>query len=150
MAAAFVCLIVFRWGIYGSEEEFNRHGFEYMFISFFIVTAIWVMFTLLTKPCEKQKLREFYEKVRPSGSFWKPVSGEVRLDGCREMSTHARDNLKLAFLWWVAAIVATLGRLFGIDKLLFREPACCVFWLVVFAAGGIVAFRAVRKLTAED
>jgi SSS family solute:Na+ symporter len=150
MAAAFVCLIVFRWGIYGSEAEFNRHGFEYMFISFFIVTAIWLTVTLLTKPCEKQKLREFFEKVRPSGPFWKPVSDEVRPGELAAARAHERDNLKLAFLGWVAAVVATLGCLFALGKLLLYESVWAVFWLVVFAAGSIVAFWAVRKLTAED
>ncbi|MEJ2705738.1 MAG: hypothetical protein P8Z79_25150, partial [Sedimentisphaerales bacterium] len=143
MAAAFVSLVVFRWGIYGSEAEFNRHGFEYMFISFFIVTTIWVTVTLLTRPCEKQKLREFYKKVRPSGPFWRPVSSEV---GPGEGGP-ANDSLKVAFLGWVAAIVATLGCMFGIGKLLFYESLWGVCWLVVGIAGGAVTLWSVRKLT---
>jgi len=145
MAAAFVSLIVFRWGIYGSEAEFNQHGFEYMFISFFIVTAIWVATTLLTRPCDKQKLRVFYETVRPAGPFWKPVSNEVG----EHTGTHRKDNLRVAFIGWMASNVATLSCLFGLGKLLLCEYMSGVFWLVAFAVSGVIALWAVRKLTAE-
>jgi solute:Na+ symporter, SSS family len=146
MAAAFVSLVVFRWGIYGSEAEFNKHGFEYMFISFFIVTAIWVAATLLTKPCDKKKLREFYEKVRPAGPFWKPVSDEAsKAEGAPE-----RDSLKVALVGWLAANLATLSCLFGLGKLLLCEYLYGVSWLVVSVASGWVTWLAIRKLTAPN
>jgi len=143
MAAAFVSLIVFRWGIYGSEAEFNRHGFEYMFISFFIVTTIWVTITLLTKPCDDRKLKEFYQKVRPSGPFWKPASG----DSGEPADTSARDNLKVAFAGWLASILTTLGCLFGLGKLLFGEYLWGACWLGVCVLSGAVTLWSVRTLT---
>ena len=146
MAAAFVSLIVFRWGIYGSEAEFNQHGFEYMFISFFIVTAIWITITLLTKPCSKQKLRAFYGTVRPAGPFWKPISDQMG----EHAGTNAKDNLKVAFVGWLASNLATLSCLFGLCKLLLCEYLLGAVWLVVFAASGVVALGAVRRLTAEN
>jgi SSS family solute:Na+ symporter len=146
MAAAFVSLAVFRWGIYGTEAQFNQHGFDYMFISFFIVTTIWVIVTLLTKPCEKQKLRDFYHKVNPAGPFWKPVSGYTEeLEG-----TSARDNLKVAFVGWLASILATLGCLFGLGKFLLCEYLWGVCWLVVCVLSGAVTLWSVRKLTKHD
>ena len=144
MAAAFVSLIVFRWGIYGSEAEFNRHGFEYMFISFFIVTAIWVTVTLLTKPCDKKKLKEFYRKVRPSGPFWKPVSGGIQEDG----EGGERDSLKVAVIGWLAAVLTTLSCLFGVGKLLLREYLWGVCWLVACGVGAVITLWSVRELTA--
>ncbi|MBN2315243.1 MAG: Na+:solute symporter [Sedimentisphaerales bacterium] len=146
MATAFVSLIVFRWGIYGSEAEFNRHGFEYMFISFFIVTTLWVIITLLTKPCDERKLKDFYQKVRPSGPFWKPVSAET----VEPADTRARDNLKVAFVGWLASILATLGCLFGLGKLLLKEYLWGVCWLVVCALSGVITLWSVRKLTNDN
>ena len=143
MAAAFVSLIVFRWGIYGSEAEFNRHGFEYMFISFFVVTTIWVTITLLTKPCDKRKLRDFYEKVKPAGPFWKPVSDEIG----EFADASARDNLKVAFVGWLASILTTLGCLFGLGKFLLCEYLWGVCWLVGCGLSGAVTLWSVRKLT---
>ena len=146
MAAAFINLIVFRWGIYGSEVEFNRHGFEYMFLSFFIITTIWVTVTFLTKPCDKQKLKAFYEKVRPAGPFWKPVSDDV----AEHASTRAKDNLRVAFVGWLASILATLSCLFGLGKLLLCEYRWGVYWLVACVLSGVVTLWSVRKLTAGD
>ena len=146
MSAAFVTLIVFRWGIYGSEAEFNRHGFEYMFISFFIVTTIWVTVTLLTKPCYRQKMREFYKKVRPSGPFWKPISGDMS----EHKDTSAQDSLKVAFIGWLASNVTTLSCLFGFGTLLLCEYLCAVGWLVACVASGAVTLWSVRKLTAGN
>ena len=145
MAAAFVCLVVFRWGIYGSEAEFDRHGFEYMFISFFIVTPIWVAVTLLTKPCEKRKLQEFYKTVRPAGPFWKPVTADMP-----EQDKAPKDNLKVAFVGWVAANLATLACLFGVGNLLLCEYRLGVYWLVVFVVATVATYWAVRKLTVPD
>jgi SSS family solute:Na+ symporter len=144
MAAAFVNLIVFRWGIYGSEAEFNRHGFEYMFISFFLVTAVWMAVTLLTKPCDQEKLKEFYERVRPAGPFWKPVAGA--LGAHPEAGTG--DNLKVALVGWLAAVLATLGCLFGVGKLLFSEPGWGLVWLAAGGIGAAVTLWSVRALTA--
>jgi SSS family solute:Na+ symporter len=144
MAAAFVSLIVFRWGIYGSEAEFNQHGFEYMFISFFLVTAIWVTVTLLTKPCDKEKLREFYERVRPAGPFWEPVSGGIR----EGTETGGRDSLKVAVTGWLAAVLATLSCLFGVGKLLFSEYLWGICWLAAGGVGAVVTLWSIRELTA--
>jgi SSS family solute:Na+ symporter len=146
MAAAFVSLIVFRWGIYGSEAQFNQHGFEYMFISFFIVTAVWVTVTLLTKPCDNRNLRTFYETVRPAGPFWKPVSEQIG----DTATIHVRDNLKVALVGWLSSNLATLSCLFGLGKLLLHEYQSGIFWLVVFAGSGAVALWAVRRLSAEN
>jgi len=143
MTAAFVNLIVFRWGIYGSEAQFNQHGFEYMFISFFVVTATWVTVTLLTKPCEKQKLKDFYRKVRPSGPFWKPVAADMD-------EVRSKDSLKVAFLGWLSSNLMTLSCLFGLGKLLLDEYLYAAYWLAAFLVSGAITLWSVRKLTTSD
>lgn len=145
MASSFITLIVFRWGIYGSEAEFNQHGFEYMFISFFIATPIWVAVTLLTKPCEKGKLQEFYKRVRPAGPFWKPVTA-----GMPEQDRAPKENLMVAFVGWVSANLATLACLFAVGDLLLCEYRLSVYWFIVFVVATVATYWAVRKLTVPD
>jgi len=143
MTAAFVNLIVFRWAIYGSEAEFNQHGFEYMFISFFVVTATWITATLLTKPSDKQKLKDFYLKVRPAGPLWKPVAADMD-------EVRSKDSLKVAFLGWLTSNLMTLSCLFGLGKLLLGENFYAAVWLIVFLVSGAITLWSVRKLTTSD
>jgi hypothetical protein len=134
-------LVAFRWGVYGSEAEFNRHGFEYMFISFGVVTAIWVTVTLLTKPCRAGKLREFYRKVRPAGPGWKIVTAQ--LDG---ESIVSPDRLSVACIGWLSANLATLSCLFTISKLLLGSPAAGGLWLGLCVVSSVVTVWAVRRM----
>jgi len=105
-----------------------------------------VTITLLSKPCEKPKLKAFYEKVKPSGPFWKPVSG----DNGESTDTSGRDNLKVALVGWLASILATLGCLFGLGKLLLCEYVWGACWLVVCVFSGTITLWSVRKLTQHD
>jgi Na+/proline symporter len=145
MAGAFLLLVVFRWGVYGSEAEFNRHGFEYMFISFGVVTAVWVTVTLVTKPCDMDKLRAFYRKVRPAGPWWKPVSAELQADG-----VVSPDRLSVALIGWLSANLATLSCLFGIGKLLLDSPSRGLFWLGVCLVSSAVTVWAVRNIRTRN
>ena len=141
MSGAFALLVLFRWGIYGSEDEFNRHGFQYMFISFAVVTAVWVTVTLLTKPCRPEKLRDFYRKVRPAGPGWKPVAMQLQAEGVA-----SPDRLSVALVGWFSANLATLSCLFAIMKLLLGSLATGSLWLGVCLASSALTIWAVRRM----
>lgn len=143
MTAALVCMIVFRWGIYGSEEAFNKNGFQYMFISLFVVTTIWVTITFITKPSDKKKLKSFYRLVRPAGPFWKPISAELET----EEAIRPADNLKIAFIGWLFSNPMTLGYLFGVGNLLLGKPATGLAWLVLGICCTFVTVWSIRKMT---
>ena len=146
MTAAVVCLVVFRWGIYGTEEAFEAHGFQYMFISFFIVTAIWMTVTLITRPCSKDKLQEFYKKVKPAGPFWKSISNELsEREGIR-----SSDNLKIALVGWLFSNPMILGFLFGIGNILLHRFIRGVVWLAIAVVSGMITFKCVSQMTTSD
>jgi hypothetical protein len=145
MAGALLLLVLFRWGIYGSEAEFNRHGFEYMFISFGVVTAIWVTVTLLTRPSDPQRLCAFYRKVRPAGPWWKPVAAQLQAEGVT-----SPDRLSIALVGWLCANVATLSCLFGIGKLLLCSPGTGLLWLGLSIAASALTVWAVQNMHTGD
>ena len=60
-------------------------------------------------------LDSFYQRVRPGGRGWLPVS--TRLGYGREEIPGGR----LAWTNWIAGIIAVYGSLFGIGKLVFGE-----------------------------
>lgn len=142
MSAALICMIVFRWGIYGSEEEFNKNGVQYMFISLAVVTAVWLIATFVTRPTDKEKLKSFFRLVRPAGVLWKPISEEL----ASQENIRPTDNLKIAFIGWLFSNPMTFGFLFGTGKLLFGETTAGIFWLAVGLCCAVVTVWSVKKI----
>ena len=86
-----------------------------MIITVAVTTVVWLATTMLTSPEPQAKLDSFYERVRPGGRGWLPVS--TRLGYGREEIPGGR----LAWTNWIAGIIAVYGSLFGIGKLVFGE-----------------------------
>jgi Na+/proline symporter len=109
MSAALICMIIFRWFVYGSEQAFQQNGLQYMFISLGIVTAVWVAVTFITRPTDKEKLKEFYRLVRPAGPFWRPISEELKKEG-----VVPDTGFKTAFIGWIFSGPMVYGYLFSL------------------------------------
>ncbi|NUQ20188.1 MAG: Na+:solute symporter [Gemmatimonadaceae bacterium] len=86
-----------------------------MIITVAVTTTVWLATTLLTRPEPEATLDSFYQRVRPGGRGWLPVSR--RLGYGREEIPGGR----LAWTNWIAGIIAVYGSLFGIGKLVFGE-----------------------------
>jgi hypothetical protein len=143
MSAALICMIAFRWFIYGSEEEFAEHGVEYMFASLAIVTAAWLIATFVARPTDMQQLRLFYRTIRPAGPFWRPVSAQLE----REEGITSPDNLKVALIGWLFSNPMTLGYLFGVGNLLLGKTAAGVVWLAVGVGCTLVTVWSIKRMT---
>lgn len=89
----------------------------------------WVTATFLTKPEPAEKLRSFYDKIRPWG-FWSPVSNG-------HVNTEPLSNILIT---WGFGVLAVLSGMIGIGKLLFAEvtagitlfAACLIFSLILY------------------
>jgi Na+/proline symporter len=145
MSAALICLIVFRWGVYGSEAVFESHGFEYMFISFFIVTAIWLALTFMTRPTNTETLKSFFRLVKPAGPFWKPISTTLK----REEGIQSPDNLKQALIGYIFAIPTVLCTLFGMGNMLFQRYTSGTSLLIVAIICAFITIRTVKNITSN-
>ncbi len=143
MSGALIVLIVFRWGVYGSEAAFNNHALEYLVYSLFIVTTLWLVATFIAPPCDKEVLKNFFRKVRPAGPLWKPISTEI----AKEEGIVASDNLKIAFVGWIFSNPMTLGYLFGVGNILLGNPTTGLLWLLVAAACTVPTLWAIHRLT---
>jgi Na+/proline symporter len=104
-------------------------------------TVAWTSATLLTQPEPASVLEAFYRRVRPGGPGWAEIS--TRLGFGVEQIAGGR----LAWLNWLAGVVAVYATLFGIGKIVFREVGLGVVLLAV--AGGAFAWIA-RALKAQD
>jgi SSS family solute:Na+ symporter len=99
-----------------------------MIITVGLTTLVWLATTFLTAPEPNSILDSFYERVRPGGRGWLPVSD--RLGYGREQIPGGA----LAWTNWIAGIVGVYGTLFGIGKLVFGEVVTGVIMIVIAIA----------------
>jgi SSS family solute:Na+ symporter len=80
-----------------------------------VTTVVWVTATMMTQPEPAAVLEAFYKRVRPGGPGWVAVS--TKLGYGRETMVGG----KLAWVNWLAGVVAVYATLFGIGKIVFGE-----------------------------
>ncbi len=100
--------------------------------------VVWVLVTFLTEPVPREKLIEFYKRVRPGG-VWGPVR--------KELPHIKRGVLGWGLLVeWFSGVALIYGATFGIGKLIFQEYVLGAVLLGIAAVGGgIIAYRLTRK-----
>lgn len=138
MASAFVVSMALqlKFGLSSADPV----GFaKIMLITVGITTAVWVSVTFLTAPEPTDKLVTFYKRVRPSPALWKPIA---KLAPEVPVSRDARYN----FLDWICGCILIYGVLFGTGKLIFKETAIGLgFLLAGLAAGAIIYWDLSRR-----
>jgi len=84
--------------------------------------CVWVPVTLLTQPADMERLKDFYQRVRPIG-FWGPVRKELGV-------TKAEDTLNAnSITTWVASVTTIYGVCFGLGSLFLGRyiTGVCLF-----------------------
>lgn len=76
-------------------------------------TVVWLAVTLATPAEPPERLRAFYERVRPGGPGWRAVTPQAAAD----------SRLGLGLLQWLAGCAAVYLGLFGIGWLLLGHVA---------------------------
>jgi solute:Na+ symporter, SSS family len=112
-----------------------------LIITVIVTTIVWLAVTYATAPEPNAVLDTFYKRVRPGGPGWRTVS--ERLGFGRE----SIPGGKLAFVNWLAGLIAIYGSLFGIGKVIFGEYL--VGFVLLLIAGAAFAWIA-RALNIAD
>jgi Na+/proline symporter len=142
MAVAFVVSLALQ-GWFGLSGDDPRGFAILLMTTTAVTTAAWLAVTYLTAPEPRERLREFYARVRPGGPGWTAVAPEATGD-----ATLGRGLVQ----WAVGCAVVYLG-LFGIGDLLLGRPvrglvmlilgAVLTAWLVTSTAAGTSESRVV-------
>ena len=104
-----------------------------MLVTVGITTVVWVAVTMLTPAEPMEKLTAFYRRVRPEGPGWSRVAAVTGVAGA-----HADGRLATQFLNFFLGCVLIYCSLFGIGKLIFKEWAAGLLYLVVAIAAGVL------------
>ncbi len=112
-----------------------------MLVTVGITTAVWLAVTMLTSPEPMEKLVQFYRQVRPEGRGWRHVAEYA---GLKE--SNVSGGLTAQFVNWILGCVLIYASLFGIGKLVFKEWAEGVIYIVVAVAAGALISRSLSRL----
>lgn len=120
---------------YGYIKFFTKIKFpESLFFIVSFTTIVWLLFTFLTKPVEKEHLINFYRRVRPGGIGWKRISSLV--PDVRGDSGYAG-----LFLSWICGIILVYFSLFGVGKIILGDYLSgSIFTFAALLSGGIIYY----------
>ena len=99
-----------------------------------ITTIAWVLTTLVTPPDDEEKLRAFYNKVKPGGIGWRRVVERARASGVPMAS--APTHVPLAILCIVAGCIAIYGALFATGYILYGSMLIGTVLAIISLAAG--------------
>ena len=125
MAVSFIIAIYFEI-IY--EGDLLAH--ERLLIGVGITSVVWIGATLLSRPTDKEVLRQFYQLIRPHAFGWKPILLEIN----EEVPSVAVKSLATEILMMFLGCLGIYAALFGTGYWIYGELLlagacfiCCTF-----------------------
>jgi Na+/proline symporter len=109
-----------------------------------VTTVCWLLAAYLGPPTDREVLKAFYRKVRPSGPGWAAVRAAA---GPIETGV-AGDNIPLALGGWVAGSTAIWSALFAVGTFLYGRIAMALALTAIFVASGLVLMWIVSRIWA--
>jgi solute:Na+ symporter, SSS family len=101
-------------------------------------TLVWVLVTFITKPCDEEKLIQFFKKVHPGGPGWKKIAENIP-------DTIGDKGLTNLFINWLCGCVMVLCALFGVGKIIFHEYKAGAIFLIIVIISGYVIYKNLAK-----
>jgi solute:Na+ symporter, SSS family len=142
-----VGLILFKLGLVSSADVFtpgfvrNAGGNSdavILLVTVTATTAVWLIATFLTKPEPVAVLEAFYKRVRPGGPGWRRISEPLGY------GLETIPGGRLAWINWLAGVIAVYATLFGIGKIIFGEWTVGLMLLALAVAAFLWIAKALR------
>ena len=139
MIVSFTLAIYFKW-FHDGIFEFSFKPHEELLLSVLITTSSWIIITLLTKPTKKEKLLEFYYKIKPYGIGWNGFLKANNLVQFKGKESPMKDLL----LMFIFIIIIYFG-LFGVGYLLYGNILYGTIMLIISFVLSITANNIMSK-----
>ncbi|MCC9642485.1 Na+:solute symporter [Rhodopirellula sp. JC740] len=137
MVVSFVVAMFFRFGypMLGWERP---EDWQQLLIGVFVTTIAWLLVTYLSPVTDLVVLKDFYRRIRPGGSGWRPIRDALAEEGAE---LDSGESITAGIRAMVAATFMTYALLFGTGYLLYGQWASFAVSLFVAIAGGITLVR---------
>jgi Na+/proline symporter len=107
-------------------------------------TLCWVVTAYIAPATDRQKLIDFYLKVRPAGPGWEKIRAQTGIS--REEAAATAENLPLALVGWVAGCMTIWSSLFAVGNFLYGRIGYALVMLAIFVVTGSVLVYIVNKV----
>jgi len=106
-----------------------------LLIILFWSSIVWILVTFLTKPTSDEKLKSFYNKVKPMGPGWK------------KFNNHASESspIKYLLLCWLLGSLTVIMFLFSIGEIIFHRYVSGFSFLMLAILSGVLVFYFLSK-----
>lgn len=108
------------------------------FLTVSFTTIAWIIVTFITSPTSPEKLRKFYERIKPEG-FWGPIRTQFNL-------APVKSSLGILFVAWISSVVMCYSILFLIGKLLFQEWESVMILSIIVTVSIVILVIASKKV----
>ncbi|UII34734.1 Na+:solute symporter [Fulvivirga ulvae] len=144
MVASFFIAIYFEFIHEGLGFEPIPNHYR-LLLGIIITTIIWLIATLMTRPTSKEKLREFYLKVRPAGPGWESVVKKAKSDNIS--IPEVKHNLSLQILSVFIGSITVFCALFASGYWIYQNIMPAMVLSVVSVAGAVWLVVMWKKLS---
>lgn len=117
-----------------------------------IVTIVWVVTTLITKPDDTQTLRSFYKRCHPGGPGWRKVVQDAKADGEEIDPANTIGNWKLPMqlLCIVLGCLVIYASLFAIGNFIYGNHMRGIVLSAIALAATVLLFKSFTKIGVES
>ena len=119
-------------------------GWHKIIIGATVTTLIWVLATFITPPTDDKTLINFYKKIRPGGSGWKPVLAKAAAQGIE--LEKSKTNVSLQLACFVVGTITVYAALFATGNWIYSATVPAIICSVVAIGGGLFLFNVWDKL----
>jgi Na+/proline symporter len=128
--------------IFGFEMDLAIwDALKFVFVVF-LNTIIWIIVTLLTKPCDEEVLRSFYERTRPGGPGWRDISKSFS----GRDTGHKDYNLPAGLACMSLGCLSIFTLLFALGHLIYGNYLYFSILLIITAISSFFLFKLWGKL----
>ncbi len=100
-----------------------------LLLTIVVTSVVWIVVTFATDPEPQSKLLEFYKRVRPGITGWKPIAALApEIAPVHDVLYNLMD--------WLLGCLMVYMAMFGIGKLLLGSASTGVMFLAIAAAAG--------------
>jgi len=124
---------------FGQIDVLFASEYDMLRATFILVacTVIWVIVALCTPPDDKEHLRNFYRKVKPSG-WW----GEIA-KSCPEVKPN--ENFSNNWIGWFVGIIFIYSSILGIGYLVIDQSILGLGLILISVIGAILTISLAKK-----